>query len=291
VGHSQNGPRSTVVIDRTAATGSRGRLEQPAAKGEDIVLDHVTKAYRHTAGKDTFVAVSDISMHIEPGEFVSIIGASGCGKTTILKMMCGLLRCDSGSITIGGASVTGVPENAGFVFQEPALLPWRTLHDNLAFVLAPRKLPKDQVNEMISAELARAGLTDFAKYYPHQTSGGMQQRVGLARALVGRPQVLLMDEPLSALDAFTRLHLQEEIAQIIAGAETTTVLVTHDVDEAVFFSSRVFAMRSGPGRIHGIVEIPMPLPRTHAGLAQNAAVANARAELFELTSGDTPQIV
>ncbi|MGH3493398.1 MAG: ABC transporter ATP-binding protein, partial [Sciscionella sp.] len=223
-----------------------------------------------------------VSLEIEDGEFVSLIGASGCGKTTLLRMISGLIPASEGEIVINDRTVNGVPDQVGFVFQEPALLPWRTVRDNLAFALQGKGLTKDEIKSAIDDKLKLTNLEEFATYYPQALSGGMQQRAGLARALVGAPDVLLMDEPLSALDAFTRRRLQEEIAAIIGHIGATTVLVTHDVDEAVFFSDRIVVMGTSPGCVREIVPVSLPRPRRHADLVGSADAAKIRDRVLSL---------
>ena len=232
-----------------------------------------------------FTVLSNVSLSVPEGEFVSLIGTSGCGKTTLLRIMAGLLPCDQGKIYLNGELVRGVPPSIGFVFQEPALLPWRTVHDNLAFALKPKRLPREEVELRIDESLNLTGLREFARYYPHMLSGGMQQRVGLARALVGNPDVLFMDEPLSALDALTRRHLQEDIAAILGHRRVTTVLVTHDVDEAIFFSDRVIIMGTAPASIREMVEVPLPRPRRHSDLLDSAQVAQLRDHVLGIVLG------
>jgi NitT/TauT family transport system ATP-binding protein len=248
-----------------------------------IEVTDVSKSYRHQGRKgEVFTALSDVSMKVQRGEFISLIGASGCGKTTLLRMMSGLIPRDSGDIRINGEAVHGVPPSIGFVFQEPALLPWRTVRGNLAFALEHKRLPAKERDEIIDDKLRLTNLLDFADYYPYALSGGMQQRAGLARALACDPDVLFMDEPLSALDAFTRRRLQQEIAAIIEGIGATTVLVTHDVDEAVFFSDRIVVMGTSPGRIRETVDVPFAKPRTHADLLGNPDVAKIRDHVLQI---------
>ena|SRR6185312_11692784 len=234
---------------------------------------------------ESFTVLSDISLSASEGEFISLIGTSGCGKTTLLRMMSGLIPCDQGSIYLSGQRVRGVPPAIGFVFQEPALLPWRTVFDNLAFALKPKRLSREEVERRIAESLDLTGLREFARYYPHMLSGGMQQRVGLARALVGDPDVLFMDEPLSALDALTRRHLQEDIAAIVERSRATTVLVTHDVDEAIFFSDRIIVMGVAPGSIREVVEVALPRPRRHVDLLDSAQVAQLRDRVLGIVLG------
>jgi NitT/TauT family transport system ATP-binding protein len=251
-----------------------------------IEVEHVSKVYQRPGRKgDTFTAVSDINLRVGEGEFVSLVGASGCGKTTLLRMMSGLIRAEAGLIRINGRVVDGVPPSIGFVFQDPALLPWRTVKENLAFALKHKRLSAAAVNAAVDDKLKLTNLQDFADYLPHTMSGGMQQRAGLARALAIDPDVLFMDEPLSALDAFTRRRLQQEIAAIIASTGTTTVLVTHDVDEAVFFSDRIVVMGTSPGSVSEIIEVPFPKPRNHADLLGNPGVAELRDHVLKLILG------
>jgi NitT/TauT family transport system ATP-binding protein len=251
-----------------------------------IEVSAVTKTYQRQGKKgDVFTALSDVNLTVGRGEFISLVGASGCGKTTLLRMMSGLVERDTGSIQINGRSVQGVPPSIGFVFQEPALLPWRSVRDNLAFALEHKQLASAERDQIIEDKLRLTNLLEFANYYPHQLSGGMQQRAGLARALACSPDVLFMDEPLSALDAFTRRRLQQEIASIIEESGATTVLVTHDVDEAVFFSDRIIVMGTSPGRVREAITVPFSKPRTHAELLGNPHVAEIRDHVLQLVLG------
>lgn len=209
------------------------------------------------------VVLEDVSFTVQSGQFVSLVGASGCGKTTLLRMICGLAPYHPGTIQINGKTVRGIPPRVGFVFQDAALLPWRTVRDNVAVGLNEVRgnYGRAELDELVNSKLALVGLTDHADKYPRQLSGGQQQRAGLARALVGEPELLLMDEPFGALDAFTRLRLQEELAGIVERLRTTTVFVTHDVEEAVFLSDQVVAMTTNPGTVKEVVDIDMPRPR------------------------------
>lgn len=237
----------------------------------------VTKRYRRPGrGAGTFTALQDVSLSVREGEFVSLIGASGCGKTTLLRMMSGLIPVDSGQILVNGRLVNGVPQAIGFVFQEPALLPWRTVNDNLQFALKRLPLSAAEQAQRVADSLALTRLEQFASYYPRMLSGGMQQRVGLARALVGRPDVLFMDEPLSALDAFTRRRLQQDVSDIVAQTGATTVMVTHDVDEAIFFADRIIVMGSSPGTVKDVIGVDLPRPRRHTDVIGNETAAALR---------------
>ena len=253
------------------------------APATSIRLGNVSKTYLLPGRQaEKFTALTGVSLEIGAGEFVSLIGASGCGKTTLLRMISGLIPTSEGEIVINGRTVNGVPDQVGFVFQEPALLPWRTVWDNLAFALQGKGLSKAEIKSAIDDKLKLTRLEEFASYYPQALSGGMQQRAGLARALVGAPDVLLMDEPLSALDAFTRRRLQEEISAIIEHISATTVLVTHDVDEAVFFSDRIVVMGASPGSVREIVPVSLPRPRRHVDLVGNADAAKLRDRVLSL---------
>lgn len=261
---------STAPTHRAGAT-------PPAPAPARIELRNVSKRFaRPGKSAQPLTVLSDVSLAIPEGTFVSLIGASGCGKTTMLRMMSGLVPYDEGSIQINGQLVRGIPPSIGFVFQEPALLPWRTVRQNVAFALQQHPMSRRELEDRVSEKLLLANLQDFGDYYPRMLSGGMQQRVGLARALVGDPDVLFMDEPLSALDAFTRRRLQQDIADIIASASATTVLVTHDVDEAIFFSDRIIVMGTPPASIREVVDVPLPRPRRHVDLLQNPVVAEIR---------------
>jgi ABC-type nitrate/sulfonate/bicarbonate transport system ATPase subunit len=251
-----------------------------------ISIREVSKTYERPGRRGQgFTALANVTIDIAEGEFVSLIGASGCGKTTLLRMISGLIPASTGEIAINGRRVDGVPDRIGFVFQEPALLPWRTVRDNLAFVLQRKGLSTEQLGAAIDDKLKLTNLKDFAGYFPQALSGGMQQRAGLARALVGDPDVLLMDEPLSALDAFTRRRLQEDIATIINAIGATTILVTHDVDEAVFFSDRIVVMGTSPGSVREIVNVPLERPRRHADVVGNAEAAKVRDHVLSLVLG------
>ncbi len=257
--------------------GSPSARMSSAPQGETrIELRRVSKRYaRPGRSKEPLTVISEVSLAIHAGEFVSLIGASGCGKTTMLRMMSGLVPYDEGTIHLNGRLVRGVPPSIGFVFQEPALLPWRTVRENVGYAMQ-RQLAREELRAAVDEKLWMANLQDFADYYPRMLSGGMQQRVGLARALVGNPDVLFMDEPLSALDAFTRRRLQQDIADILGAASATTILVTHDVDEAIFFSDRIVVMGTPPASIREIVDVPLPRPRRHVDLLNNAVVSEIR---------------
>jgi sulfonate transport system ATP-binding protein len=222
-------------------------------------IRHVSKAFRVDGA--TVEALNDISLAIRPGEFVSIVGPSGCGKSTLLRMLAGLERGFDGEIAQDGKRVVGTALDRGIVFQEPRLFPWATVAQNVGLGLQNAPINANQKKQLIAAHIALVGLQGFERAYPHQLSGGMAQRAAIARGLVNRPQILLLDEPFGALDALTRGKLQIELQQIWAHEKITMVLVTHDVDEAVFLGDRVVVLAPRPGRISRIFEVTKHRPR------------------------------
>jgi NitT/TauT family transport system ATP-binding protein len=238
----------------------------------------------------TTLAVADLSLEIEPGEFLVIVGPSGCGKTTVLNMLAGLDRPTQGSVTMNGAAITGPGAERGMVFQDYALFPWRTVWGNIEFGLryGPRGAGMDAAERerRVRACVDLVGLTGSEKKYPHQLSGGMRQRVALARLIANEPDVLLMDEPLAALDAQTRIILQEEVLRIWGqdrprAERRTVVFITHAIDEAVFMADRVVVLSSHPGRLKEIITIDLPRPRGDATRELPAFAAHTK-HIWEL---------
>ena len=217
-----------------------------------------------TATGETVIALSNVSFTVADGEFVSIVGPSGCGKSTLLKIMAGLLGQTSGDLTVAGRPVTGPSEQVGVVFQQPVLLPWRTIIENVLFPAEIRHAKPELYRGRALALIEMAGLKGFENRYPHELSGGMQQRAAIVRALVQDPKLLLMDEPFGALDALTREQMNVETLKIWAASRKTIVFVTHSIAEAVFLSDRVFVMTPRPGELAEIIEIDLPRPRSLA---------------------------
>jgi sulfonate transport system ATP-binding protein len=215
------------------------------------------KAFAASQGR--LLALRDISLTINPGEFVCVVGGSGCGKTTLLRIIAGLEIEYEGAVFLDGKQITGTGLDRGVVFQEHRLLSWLNVHDNVAFGLAG--LPPDERNRDIRHYISLVGLDEFEYEYPHHLSGGMSQRVAIARALVGRPEVLLLDEPFASLDALTRMRMQQEILRIWQAEGTTVVLVTHDIEEAVYLADRVVIMSQQPGTIRNVLPVRLPRPR------------------------------
>jgi sulfonate transport system ATP-binding protein len=208
-----------------------------------------------------FVALQEVSLHVDEGEFVAIVGASGCGKTTLLRLIAGLDTNYTGEITLRGEKIIGTGSERGIVFQEHRLLPWLSLWDNIAIALDNAPLSASEKNAAIAAQLHLVGLAGFEKSWPSALSGGMAQRAAIARALVARPAILLLDEPLGALDAITRMRLQEELLQIWQRGGVSMILVTHDVEEAVFLSQKIVVMDGKPGRVTANITVDLPTPR------------------------------
>ena len=210
-------------------------------------------------------ALERFSADIRPGEIVAIIGGSGCGKSTLLRAVAGLDRASTGTVILDGAVITAPHAKIGIIFQEPRLLPWLSVADNIGFGLSD--LSADARREKVARALARVGLADKAKAWPRELSGGQAQRVAIARALVPQPEVLLLDEPFSALDAFTRVDLQDHLLDLWNELKPTLVMVTHDVEEAIALADRIVVMRPRPGQVADEIEIDLPRPRDRQSAA------------------------
>lgn len=217
-------------------------------------LDHISKQF-----DSGVTALADVSLQVQPAEIVALVGASGCGKSTLLRIVAGLDLPSAGHVFIQGEPLAGPHPAVGVVFQEPRLMPWLTVAENVRFGLA--RLPPAEQEARTRAVLARVGLTDFAGALPRQLSGGMAQRVAIARALVAQPALLLLDEPFSALDPFTKMDLQEHLLHVWAYDRPTLLLVTHDLEEALVLSDRIVVLRGHPGRIHETLRVDLPRPR------------------------------
>ena len=218
-----------------------------------LSIAHVGKTYPNGVR-----ALDGISLDVEPGEIVAVVGGSGCGKSTLLRLVSGLDNPTQGKVALDGDTIMSPHEKIGIVFQEPRLLPWLTVAGNVGFGLADR--PKAERAERVARQLDRVGLADKANVWPREFSGGQAQRVAIARALVMRPEVLLLDEPFSALDAFTRVDLQDHLLDLWADTKPTLVVVTHDVDEAIVLADRVMVMRPAPGRVFAEIAIDLAAP-------------------------------
>lgn len=224
-----------------------------------INISHVTQEFINTK-KETVQALHDVSLNIQPGSFVSIIGPSGCGKSTLLRLIAGLDTPESGNLYLDGEPIGSPGADRGFMFQEHNLFQWMNIYENIAFSLKARNIYEEN-KALVDEIIEIMGLKGFEQYYPHQLSGGMCQRASLARALVARPKVLLLDEPLGALDAFTRMNIQDEIQRIWKEQNMTMIMVTHDVDEAVYLSDTIVVMTARPGRVVKTIDVKLSRPR------------------------------
>ncbi|WP_414643146.1 ABC transporter ATP-binding protein [Bradyrhizobium sp.] len=224
-----------------------------------LTVRGVTK--RFTVGDDEVEALAPIDLAISKGEFVCMIGASGCGKSTLLRIIAGFEEPTTGHVAIDGKPVTGPGSDRGMVFQDYALFPWMTVRQNISFGPRQRHLAREEIDKTTDEFVKMVGLERFADRYPNQLSGGMKQRVAIARVLANDANILLMDEPFGALDALTREQLQNELLQIWKRTGVTTIFVTHSVEEAVLLADRVLVMSAGPGRIDSDFRIDLPRPR------------------------------
>jgi sulfonate transport system ATP-binding protein len=246
-----------------------------------LMLDRVAKTYPNGVR-----ALGGITFEVRPGEFLALVGGSGCGKSTLLRAISGLDTPSAGTVRLDGQPVTQPHEKIGIIFQEPRLLPWLTVADNVGFGL--EQLPRGERRERVAEALARVGLSDKAKVWPRELSGGQAQRAAIARALVTRPEVLLLDEPFSALDAFTRIDLQDHLLDLWGDLRPTVILVTHDVDEAIVLADRVMVMRPRPGRIFQEIAVDLPRPRDRQSSGFDAVKRRIMSALDRSLTRDKP---
>jgi sulfonate transport system ATP-binding protein len=226
--------------------------------GPLLTLSEINKGF--ALGSQQRPVLQNINLTIEDGAFVAFVGASGCGKSTLLRLVAGLETPDTGSITLGGEQVTGPSRSCGMIFQDHRLLPWLTVAENIDLALPRRKFGAER-KRLIAEHLELVGLSDYANALPAKLSGGMAQRASIARGLINRPRLLLLDEPFSALDSLTRTRLQGELQRIWAFEKIAMVLVTHDVEEAIVLADRVVVLASNPGRISAVIDVALPRSR------------------------------
>ncbi|WP_162486277.1 ABC transporter ATP-binding protein [Arthrobacter sp. Rue61a] len=231
-------------------------------------------------GKTTFTAVEDVSLNIADGEFVTVVGPSGCGKSTLLNAAAGLLQPTSGQVVVDETTVDGPSPRTGVIFQQYALFPWLTVRKNVEFGLELQKKPAAERRRIVDHYLDLVGLSRFAEALPKELSGGMKQRCAIARAYAVNPEILLMDEPFGALDALTRVHMQEQLLETWGRERRTVLFVTHDVDEAVYLASRVIVMAARPGRIYKVIDVDLPYPRDN-NLRLTREYADLRAQVWD----------
>ena len=247
-------------LTKDAATMEKG---EQGSEGE-ISIRNLCVSFPDKNGGEPVIALQNINLDIRQGEFISLLGPSGCGKTTLLRAVADLMQPTSGSISVLGQSPREIrlQKKYGIVFQNPVLYDWRTVRRNVCMPMELMGIPKKDRTARVTKMLELVGLMEFGKKYPHELSGGMQQRVGIARALAIRPEILLMDEPFSALDEFTKEKLHEDLLRIWKKTNKTILFVTHNIQEAVFLSDRVVVLSPHPGRVSAIVDIKLDRPRT-----------------------------
>ena len=270
---------------RTAASRAAPELE--------VIGLSKTFRWKKKGVDQELLAIDSLDLTISKGEFVTVIGPSGCGKTTLLRIVAGLIGFDSGEVRINGAAVTGPGQDRAVVFQSFGLFPWKTVLGNTMLPLSVRSdVPREQAEDTARLNLKKVGLSGFEDAHPHQLSGGMQQRVGLARALTADPDILLMDEPFGSIDAQTRLVMQEELLRLWSETRKTVMFVTHDLDEAVMLADRIAVLSPGPGTVQDELIVDLPRPRWEYDLRAHPRFAEIRAKVWDLirqdTVGETP---
>lgn len=253
-----------MTLEEERIVFQHSQFYKPKDKESEVKIESLWVKFPCKEGGEPLTALQNVNLDINQGEFISLVGPSGCGKTTLLRTIADLQQPTSGSISVKGQSPREVrmQKKFGIVFQSPVLYDWRTVRRNVCMPMELMGMPKPQRTERVSQMLELVGLYEFGKKYPHELSGGMQQRVGIARALAIDPEILLMDEPFSALDEFTKEKLHADLLKIWRKTHKTILFVTHNIQEAVFLSDRVVVMSPHPGRISAIVDIDIPRPRT-----------------------------
>ena len=255
-----------------------GLANAPFTEGSSVRLMRVSKHFPALSNSaERTHALEDVSLSIAAGELVSVLGPSGCGKSTLLRLIAGLDAPSAGELSVGPEAITAPSAARGLVFQDPNLFPWLTVRGNIQAGLVARGLLHQKRHE-VDEFMRLVGLETFANAYPHHLSGGMAQRVALARALINHPKVLLLDEPLGALDAFTRMRMQDEVLRLWEARGTTMLLVTHDIDEAIYMSERIVVMTPRPGRVERIIEVALDRPRQR----NSPAFLHLRGDILEL---------
>lgn len=260
------------------------------AKPGCLEVQAVSKSYT-TPGRPRLDVLVNASFTVEPGAFVTLVGPSGCGKSTLLRLIVGLDQSYQGNILLHGERIAGTSLSRGIVFQDHRLLPWMTLEQNIGLGLVNSGWSADRQAKTIREHIDLVGLHGFEKAYPHELSGGMAQRGAIARGLVSQPEILLLDEPLGALDALTRVRLQEELQRIWRVEGVTMILVTHDVDEAIFLSDKVIVMNAHPGRIVQQIDIDLPRPRDRVSADFARIKRDILAHMGEAVAQDEPEPV
>ena len=269
-------------------SGSVSPMRQQVSSGEGrLVVEarDVTVEYERSKGKSALVALEDFNIGISEGEFLTIVGPSGCGKSTFLNLVAGLWFPAAGEVLVDGKPVTGPAQDRAVVFQEYALMPWRTVVGNVRFGLEMQRRIDQSTDDKIAHYIELVGLTGFEESYPRELSGGMRQRVGLARALATEPRIMLMDEPFAAVDALTREVMQDELAQIMEKTGQTIIFITHSVDEAITLGDRIVVVSNRPGRVKEIIPVTIPRPRNGRKIRHLPEYGDIRDRIWELLGG------
>lgn len=254
------GERGTVKTVQPMTNSSITPQTTSSRQTVSIELRNVTRQFM-TPGGEVYTALKDLSLNVAPGEFCAIVGPTGCGKSTTLGLITGLDKPSAGEVEIMGQPVTGIDPRIGYVFQSDAIFPWKNVLHNVMAGPRYRKVPKKEAEAKARDWIARVGLTGFEDRYPHQLSGGMRKRVALAQTFINEPQILLMDEPFSALDVQTRVLMEDELLNLWATAKSSVVFVTHDLEEAIALADKVCVLTAGPATVKGIYTIDLPRPR------------------------------
>ena len=273
----------TSAREKTDEVGRRAARTAPL-----IEIRRVSAGYENKRAKTRLIALRDVTLDVYPGEFLAIVGPSGCGKTTLINMIAGFMKPIDGTISIAGREVDGPGADRAMVFQDYAVLPWRTVFNNVKFALENRRPRPDkaELHERIAKALDMVGLTGFEDSYPYELSGGMRQRVGIARALISEPEILLMDEPFGAVDAMTREAMQAEFEKIIAETRQTVFFITHSIDEALILADRVIVVSNRPGRVREIVDVDLPRSRFDEGVKSSAHFGELRDHIWGLLQAE-----
>jgi len=232
-----------------------------------VVAENLTVGYELERERQLLTALEKINLTVDEGEFMVLVGPSGCGKTTFVNAVAGLIEPWEGSITFDGKPITGTSRDRAMVFQDYAVMPWRTVTENvrMPFEFVKHSLTKDEIAEKVDATIGSVGLDGFQRSYPHELSGGMKQRVGIARAMVTQPRLLLADEPFGALDAMTREVLQAQLEQLVMKSEQTVIFITHSIDESISLGDRIAVISNRPGRVREIIDVDLERPRLAGG--------------------------
>lgn len=270
------------------AAGQVLEAGQSPAKEPVIVSKNLTIGYKLHRERKLLTALRDINLTIYKGEFVCLLGPSGCGKTTFINAISGLVTPWEGTIEVDGKAVTGPGPDCGMVFQDYALMPWRTVESNvrMPFELQDHKLSKAQIDERVARYLDLVDLTGFEKSFPYELSGGMKQRVGIARALATEPKILLADEPFAAIDAMTREAMQSELERFVSKTKQTVVFITHSIDEAITLGDRIVVISRRPGRIKEVIDVNLPRPRFNQELKSLPEYAEIREHIWRLVKDE-----